>query len=214
MRTKKDLALDAVLLLHMLDCAKPMDGKTKLQKIPFFVELQLKRAGLRGPHFRFFRWNFGPFSSEVCETFGKLVKRGFLTKNTGALTERGRFLVELAIPALAEIEGNAPIFRVMDAALRTYGSKPGRELKKMAYEAMIACEGRPARSVKNTPFGTDLIEPDAGGMEFPEDLEALVREELNLTDKQLEEARQRFPETERDLAARLEALMSGAQPSE
>lgn len=213
MRTKKDRTLDAVLLLHMLDRAKPIDGKTKLQKVPFFVELKLKNEGLRGPHFRFLRWHFGPFSRDVCDTFDLLAHKGFVSKSDFKLTERGKFLLELAIPPIAEIETNAPIFRVMDDVLRDCARKHGSTLKKIAYETLIATEDHPGRTVKEIPQATDLIEPEPGGIEVPEDLEALILEELNLTDDQLEAARKRLPEIESEMTDRLRSLMSAGQPS-
>lgn len=213
MRTKKDKMLDAVLLLHMLDRAKPIDGKTKLQKVPFFVELKLKNEGLRGPHFRFFRWNFGPFSRDVCDTFEFLAGRGFVSESNFRLTERGKFLLELAIPPLAEIEENAPIFRAMDDVLRDCAKSLGGMLKSVAYETVVATEGHPGRKLRDIPPATDLLEPEPGGLKVPEDLESLIREELSLTDEQMEEARRRLPEIESEMADQLRSLMNACQPS-
>lgn len=209
-RTATDKALDAALLLYILQHAAPMYGRTKLQKTAFLVELRLKERGLVGPHFRFIRYVNGPFSRQLWDTFDTLAEAGFVTKTGFRLTDRGRFLLELVMPELRRAAGNRRSFRVIDEVLESCTGRHGAGLIKEVYQLEVASEDAPEKRVKviDIAFGAEIIVPPSGGLEIPPELELLLKEELELTDAELKQAEHRLPEIERRAIKNLSEALS------
>src|SRR5712692_9020755 len=212
MRTERDRLLDAPLLLYIMKQAAPVYGRTKLQKTTFLVEHHLKEEGLVGPHFSFFRYLKGPFSGQLLDTFDTLAALGFAFKTTFEPTDRGLFLIDLVIPELQERPKNSPVFRMMDQVLARYRKWTGSKLINYVYNLEVIPDDLPGQRmrVEDVPTGIEIITPSSGGLELSPDLEELIRQELVLTNEELETARQRQPNLERQALLHLSKVLSAA----
>jgi uncharacterized protein YwgA len=212
MRTERDKLLDAPLLLYIMKQATPVYGRAKLQKTTFLVEHHLKEEGLVGPHFSFFRYLKGPFSGQLWDTFDKLAALGFLFKTTFQPTDRGLFLIDLVVPELREHPKNQAVFRIMDQVLERYKKWTGSKLINYVYNLEVIPDDLPGQRMKveAVPTCIEIITPPSDGLELSLDLEELIRQELEMTDEELEEARQRQPDLERQALRNLSKVLSAA----
>lgn len=212
MRTEHDKLLDAPLLLYILKQAVPVYGRTKLQKTTFLIEHHLKEQGLVGPHFSFFRYLKGPFSGLLWDTFDNLAASGFLFKTTFEPTNRGLFLLDLVIPELRKHPKNRAVFQVMDRTLERYKKWTGSKLISYVYDLEVVPDDLPGQAmrVEDIPIGIEIITPPSGGLELSSDLEELIRQELAMTNEELEAARQRQPEIERQALRNLSKVLHAA----
>lgn len=210
-KTSREETTDAVVFLYLLKKVDPVWGRTKIQKSAFFTELALDKAGLPGPSFRFYRYDKGPFSQELWAELNFMQGAGFIAEGIGgyALTERGDFLVELAIPDLQA--NNKETFEVMNAALEWCKPRTGGALIEAAYKVKIEPTGMPGEEilVKDIPLGVDIIAPDSGGLSMSPELEALIREELAMSPEALEEARRNRSKIIRESVEDLKRAIAG-----
>jgi hypothetical protein len=214
MRIDADKALDAALLLYVVQGAAPLYGRTKLQKTIFLVEFRLKESDRVGPHFRFIRYVNGPFSGQLWNLFDKLAEAGFVSKTTFELTERGRFLVDLVMPELHRHPRNRVALKIMDDVIAWCRPRHGAGLIKYVYQLEVVPDEMPGERMKveHVPFGLEIIHPPPGGLELSPDIQLLLKEELELTDEELKRAKRRLPEIERRAIRNLsEALSAGPQ---
>ncbi|HEV8714201.1 MAG TPA: hypothetical protein VGX03_15410 [Candidatus Binatia bacterium] len=213
MRTERDIILDSVLLLYLLDGAGEIRGNLKTQKTTFLAELALREQGLHGPHFGFFRYKNGPFSKDLAQTYDRLVAGGFLAPETAKPTERGQFLLGLAFPQLRE--QNEAVFASMDETLAIYRAWNGRQLMEHVYSLTVEPDGWPGMRlpVEKIPMHMDILVPPPGGLEVDNDTLALVLEELSITQEEIEEAERDWPETEQRAIKRLTDAILAAERS-
>lgn len=214
MRSNLDKPIDAVFLLHILKEAAPIYGRTKVQKATFLVEYDLKEKGLRGgPHFSFIRYLKGPFSRQVWDTYDELAEKGFVRKSDFELTERGKFLLELAIPELRE--KNPEVFRAINARLEWCKRKHGPSLIDYVYRIETEPDGAPGTRMKigDMAFGLPILDPQPGGLEVSEETAQLIHEELELTQEELADAQRRLPELEQRAVRNLTEALNVDQPS-
>jgi uncharacterized protein YwgA len=212
MRTERDKLLDAPLLLYIMKQATPIYRRTKLQKTTFLVEHHLKKEGLVGPHFSFFRYLKGPFSGQLWDTFDKLAALGFLFKTRFEPTDRGLFLIDLVMPELREHHKNRAVLRIMDQTLERYRKWTGSKLINYVYNLKVIPDDLPGQEmrVEDIPIGIEIITPPSDGLEISSDLEELIKQELAMTDEELEAARQRQPDLERQAFRHLSKILSAA----
>jgi hypothetical protein len=215
MESRADKPIDAVWLLYVLQGAAPVHGRTKLQKTTFLVAERLRDHSLVGPHFRFIRYANGPFSRQLWDTYDDLAARGFVRKSGFELTDRGRFLLELAIPPLKAMRGNRRIFRVADETLAWCKKRHGSSLMNYVYGLQVVPDEQPEKPMKvaDIPLGVGIINRPVGGLDVPQDLQLLIEEELNLTEEELADARRRLPEIERRAIRNLSEGLSEARPA-
>src|SRR5262249_12896589 len=163
MRTERDIILDTVLLLYLLDKAGEVQGNLKVQKTTFLTELELRDHGMRGPHFCFFRYHRGPFSRTLWDTIDQLVATGFLRRSTMKPTERGWFLLNLAFPELRE--KNEAVFTCIDTTLARYRGWTGEHLMRHVYELEIELDDWPGTRMRvaDMPMNLDILIPAPGG---------------------------------------------------
>jgi hypothetical protein len=214
MRADADKGLDAALLLYIVKGAAPIYGRTKLQKTTFLVELRLKESDRVGPHFRFIRYVNGPFSGQLWNLFDELAEAGFVSKTTFELTDRGRFLIDLVIPELHRHPKNRAALKIMDDVIGWCRPRHGAGLIKYVYQLEVVPDEMPGERMKveDVPFGSEIIHPPPGGLKLSPDTQLLLKEELELTDKDLKRAERRLPEIERQAIRNLsEALSADAR---
>jgi hypothetical protein len=195
-KSPREEATDAVLLLYLLKKIDPVWGRAKIQKSAFFSELALNKEEFPGPSFGFYRYDKGPFSQELWAELNWLQSQGFIEQVAEGytLSERGEFLLDLATPDLRA--SNTETFEIMDDVLEWCRPRTGAQLIDAAYKVKVEPFGMPGETVvvKDIPLGIDIIVPRTGGLEMSADLEAVIQEELAMTAKELEEARQKKPE--------------------
>jgi uncharacterized protein YwgA len=213
MRNATDKVVDSVLLTYLMQQCAPIFGRTKIQKSMFLVELGLKKAELVGPHFRFMRYHNGPFSRQVWDSFDDLVSSGFLHKTTFDLTERGKFLLELVIPEIRRLNPN--ILSVVDHELSSCKQRTGEDLMRYIYGLQVTPDEEPSRQmrIEDIPLGWTIIDPPSGGLNVPADLEALMRDELSRSQRDIEEARRNYPQTEHLAIADLKRALNAFERS-
>lgn len=209
-----DDPLNQAFLLYMLDRAAPIHGRTKLQKTPFFVELALCRQNLAGPTFHYKRYKGGPYCQEVWNTADLLVSKGFLHYTEyGGPTERGLFLLDL-VEMLRS--GNEDAFGVMDEALKYCRGRSGKQLMDAAYEVELEPVGMAPGTrikVRDVPQEVILLAPSEVTLQVPSDLQKIIEAELATTPAEIEEAKARFPEYEREGLERLIRAIPEGPPS-
>lgn len=216
MRREQEKRLDTVLLLYILKKSGPTSSRTKVQKTTFLVEFNLKRANLVGPHFRFFKYLDGPYSQQITQDLDELGRKGFISKATLTLTERGEFLVDLIIPPLREISDNRRAFEIIDKVLNWCKPRRAESLLRHVCGLEVSPDESPDlhMKVRDVPRFWDIIDPSDTGLKTSSELDQLLKSELALTPHQLRDAKRRLPEIERRAFKNLEdALKSDDQAS-
>lgn len=216
MRSERDKRLDAALLLYVLDNSGAIRGRGKLQKTIFLIEFKLKQSGLIGPHYRFFRYLAGPYSQQINEDVEELAHKGFIARKKLTLLERGRFLVDLIIPALRDVPENRRPFEIIDEGLQW--SRPRRTETLLrhvcALEVFPDEDPRKRMKTRDVPRFWDIIVPSGNGMQMTSNLDQLLKDELTLTGKELRDAEQRLREIDLRMFKNLAgAIKSDDRPS-
>lgn len=100
------------LLLAYVNEENPIDGRTRLQKMVFVLQQQLKEAGEYSDSelYSFFAYDYGPFSKELAESIDTMIEQGLLAEHPEEYNEEGdlKYLYEL------EPEGKELIEQALD----------------------------------------------------------------------------------------------------
>ena len=107
-----------------------------MQKLVFLAQLQGQRTGIVLSHFRFFRYQLGPFSAFLANDITALEGVGVVTKSSRRLTNRGQFLHDYILGALKDDgrEGlTTAALGIVDGIARRYGGRTGRSLMEHVY---------------------------------------------------------------------------------
>ena len=148
MKTERQKIAQSLLLLKILREDENIFGRTKLQKQVFLNELRLIQSNLGGLYYNYFRYNYGPFSSELFTDFTVLANKGFLHKTTFRLTDRGRYLVEYVEGSIKGYKGNAKIFETVESTTRKYKKYNGTQLMKMVYRLEVEPDDMPGQKLQ------------------------------------------------------------------
>jgi uncharacterized protein YwgA len=216
MRSEQDRRIDAALLLYILGNASGAIKSSRIEQIVFLVELKLRGVGLTGPHYRFFRYLDGPYSQQLRDDLKRLADNGSIAKKTLALTERGKFLVELVVLPLREMIENRPIFETIDLTLKWAKGRSTDTLRRQILSMEIAPDESPECSSKlrDVPRFWTIVEPFGRELVATQEITRLLSDELTMTIGELRAARRRTPETERRMRQNLAAtIKSDDQPS-
>jgi len=166
MRKDEDHIIDKFLLLYLIDQIFQkgfrISGALKLQKIIFLAEWEMIKRELKGFHFKFFRYNLGPYSKQLQLDYNSLAEKGFINKSTYSLTVCGRSLIKhlLSVPKI--YEENAIFFQSLDESLNKWGIHSGEELKNKIYNMSITPHDLPnfETLIKDIPMFFDIIVPE------------------------------------------------------
>src|SRR5690349_16904257 len=100
MRNKIETMSDRLLLLYTIARGNEygfIEGPFKLMKIPFLAELESTRSGVNTFNYRFYRYTYGPMTTEVYEDRDSLGGLGLVTgKREVRLTDKGEKLIAIA----------------------------------------------------------------------------------------------------------------------
>lgn len=194
-------AIDLALLTYIMERGKTYYGRIKLQKTTFLAELKLRDNDLVGTHFRFYRWNKGPFSKELWSAVDLLSAKGFVHKGAPSLTRRGQELMEFVLE-LKRASENRKFFAVLDEALSFCGPKNGGDLMDAVYDMQVWVENSNTETkIRDILVGTDiLVPPNTVSLEIAHDLERLLLEELEISETDIKAATERaMPQMEKQL---------------
>jgi uncharacterized protein YwgA len=139
---------------------------------------------LGGLYYNYFRYNYGPFSSELFTDFTVLANKGFLHKTTFRLTDRGRYLVDYVEGSIKGYKGNAKIFETVESTTRKYKKYNGTQLMKMAYRLEVEPDDMPGQKIQVQDIDTfvNILLPELHKykfeLEFPAGILEDIKEEL------------------------------------
>ncbi len=84
----------------------------------------------------------------------------------------------------------------MDQVLAACKNKYGAALMRNIYELEVTPDDLPGMKMKiaDIPMFIDIIRPPSGGLEIPGEIVSLLREELAVTQAELDDSKRRLPE--------------------
>jgi len=208
--------VNKILMLYVLKKANEISpllrGKIKFQKIFFLSEYMLELERMHALTFEYFRYDLGPFSKDLLNTFEDMESQGF-TKGSSSgnyeLTEEGKYLFEI-IESSGLYKMNLDITKIIDKSINEYGIRDGIYLKNMAYKLEIPLLDKNTRSVickeiRNIDKCTDLLPFNFLKYEkifsVPEDLVEDLLYEFSLTQKDRDSLRRKSSKTLEELFA-------------
>ena len=181
MRESIETLKDKILLLYLLSKIKEygeMSGNLKLQKIVFLSENELMNTGIKGFHFKFFRYNIGPFSKELMIDYNDLNADGFVSSYF-TLKSRAEDLLDYIIDPLKEIQNNQNTFGIIDKICKTYGSYSGLKLTNIVYDMVIEpYDLQKEMKIKDIPPFIDILVPECFDAEIKFEIPNLLLEDI------------------------------------
>ena len=164
MRTLGQQCWDKFVLLRLFREISSASGNLKAQKLVFLAQLQGQQTGIALSHFRFFRYQLGPYSAFLANDITALEGVGVVTKSTKRLTNRGQFLHDYILGALKDDgrEGLATAaLGIVDGIARRYGGRTGRSLMDHVYglNVPVVDYGGQRVLVAEIPTGLDILDP-------------------------------------------------------
>jgi len=167
MHTRPQDAWNKVALLKILEGAhkenrdSPADNFC-IQKLGFVSEVNGRKIGSNAAFFKFYRYNYGPYSSTLANDVRKLEKLRLIDSESRELTDRGRFLLEYLQP---EIEAS-PVARnailAIDQTIKEWGAYRSWHIVNRVYDLNVPVDGRHGQEmrVRDIPMNTDILDPE------------------------------------------------------
>ena len=216
MRTPGQECWDKFVLLRLLrEVSKKASaaGNTKAQKLVFLAELQGQEAGIALSHFKFFRYQYGPYSAFLANDITALEDVGVITKSSRRLTKRGHFLHDYVLGALSDDGRAGPTTAAVDIVGRVakkYGVWAGKSLMEHVYGLTVPVIdfGGQRLRVVDIPVFVDILDPvhtaDLQDVQpLPSDLIDDIQSELAIPEERL---RPEHPSMKRTVRAALSAI--------
>jgi uncharacterized protein YwgA len=189
MRSKNQTLWDYSATLRLFEAVNKVDwvdGNLKIQKLSFIAELKGIQEGIAATHFKFFRYNLGPYSKDLANDVKKLIEFGLIT-TTHRLTKKGVFILEYIGPAVKQSESATKAVEIIESAARTYGKKTGPQLKDLVYKLKVPVYqlDNEVQRVEDIELFTDIFNPtQTDGLKetspFSEDMIEAIEQELDL----------------------------------
>ncbi len=136
--SEKDELTNKLLLLYLIDSVnkqKNFLGITKLQKLIYLVEHIFYTKGERAFNYSFFRYDYGPMSTELYDECESMSREGFIEgfteKGDIRLTGDGKALLSQCHEVFGK---NKHVFENIDKITNTYSGYRTDALKKEVYE--------------------------------------------------------------------------------
>lgn len=159
----RDVLSDRFLLAYLIYKARARDlGKTKIQKLVYFIESELAEKNVKAFDYDFIRSNFGAFSGRVSDDLAELkccdvvttrTVRTFRHTNTFfELTDNGREIIEESGELF---EQNKSLISDFDAILQKYDQLPLKLILNIAYNREADIDGKLAK-IKSIRKGIKL----------------------------------------------------------
>jgi uncharacterized protein YwgA len=160
----RDILSDRFLLAYLIYKARASRdlGKTKIQKLVFFIESELAERNIKTFDYDFKRSNFGAFSYRINDDLAELNCCDVVTTRTDytfltphhffELTDNGREIIEESDELF---EQNKALISDFDAILQKYDQLPLNSILDIAYDREAEINGKLVK-IKNIRKGTDL----------------------------------------------------------
>lgn len=216
MRKQKEVYIDYILLLYLLHYCQEkkslIDGPLKLQKLVFISELNMTNKSEKGLHFKFFRYNYGPYSKELAEDHKELKNLGLVSAYR--TSNKGIEILKLLWDAIQAEKKNSDITHEITEAIDRYGKYAGSQLVNMVYNMKMEPHDMPGHTmrIKDIPTFTDLIVPEVfeASIKFDisDELLNIFEEELQLSDKARERINKQWPAYREKGEKKLQSLLS------
>lgn len=155
-----------------------------MQKQVFLNELRLLQSNIGGLYYKYFRYNYGPFSGDLWMDFTLLANKGFVHKTTYELTLRGRYLLEFVEGSIRKYKDNEEIFNLIERTTAKYRKYTGAQLMNLVYDLVVEPEDMPGKKVKieDIPAHTDILLPECHSFKYelkiPSQILSDIKEEL------------------------------------
>lgn len=164
MRTKEQKYWDRLVLLRLFQAVSErsrVDGNLKAQKLVFLVELKAHKQRIKAAHYKFFRYQLGPFSADLANDVRCLEDLGLVTKSTRALTDRGRFLHDYILGSLASDAGTKSALNIVEQVASEFGQKSGKALMNIVYGMTVPVFdlGGREKKVRDIAVFLDILNP-------------------------------------------------------
>lgn len=134
---RKQKIVDRLLTLYLYDKvseSSQMYGDTKLQKLVFLSEQDMIQQRINGFHYRFFRYDLGPFSTELRTDHEVLQANDLVDLRNGQTTEIGQQVLNEADELLTRNEG---ILDSINNIIAEYGRYSGSQLMDIVYDMEV-----------------------------------------------------------------------------
>lgn len=151
--------IDKVLLLHLIHEVNKrgeLRGITKLMKLVFFTESEMKEDKVKGFNYSFYKWNLGPFTPEIYKDLEYLMENELVTEQESIeLTDHGKEFLN-GIRHL--LEENQDVLRYMERIAEKYANEWASTLMSLAYETEVEIiPFKTKAKIKDIPIGYYLV---------------------------------------------------------
>jgi len=165
MRTRTQQIWDYIATLKLfetVDRISSIDGNLKVQKLSFITELEGIRAQFAAMHFKFFRYNQGPYSKELANDVQYLIGREVITAGK-RLTKKGHFILDYIAPEVSHSQKASEAFSIIENVANQYGKKSGPRLVDLVYKMIVPVYdlGGEEMRVEDVGLFTDIFVPMA-----------------------------------------------------
>lgn len=194
MRQSHQLFADYYATVYLIDRVNDtfsVDGNLKIQKMLFLHAFRGIGDKLKANHYKYFRYNLGPYSKDLANDIIKLERLGFINKASRKITKRGKLFLEYFYPEVNRRAGAT--LHYAKEVCEEYGKLSGPQLVNKVYKLSVPVYdfGGQTAVVKKIPIFTDIFDPlhDQTTNELPTlDDETLrqMQEEFAITDEQLD----------------------------
>lgn len=210
MRLPEQIATDRVLLLYLMaGCNRSgaVDGRTKLQKLTFLSEAKLMEREIDALHYKFFRYQFGPFSKDLLNDYEDLYEKDFVSSNF-TLKERADYLLDYVSDELRAYKNNKNVFETIDSVCQTYAKLSRQRLVEVVYAMRMEPNGMHGQmKIESMPAFTDILVPERfkgkSKFEIPTSLREDIQSELSGDILTPAEAKKVVSEAEQSLIAKI-----------
>ena len=165
MITEEQDVWNKIALLALLDGAHkaskvPADNFA-IQKLGFISELNGRTHNLHTAYYKFFRFTYGPYSSQLANDVRLLESLRIIDPESRELTSRGKFLMDYISP---EVEASDPAKEALNIIAETskeWGWRRGWQIVDPVYELTVPVDGRDGEEMKisGIPLNTDILVP-------------------------------------------------------
>ncbi|MDE3062864.1 MAG: hypothetical protein KGJ51_07355 [Acidobacteriota bacterium] len=149
---------DRLLLLYAIARGNEfgfVDGPFKLMKIPFMAELASTSKQINTFNYSFFRWTFGPLTTDIYEDADWLASVGLSSgKAKPRLTDKGTSLLRAASDLFQE---NQEAIRFVDDAAKKCAPLTFGPLRTLVYKQVVNVPGKGKLTIADVPTGYNVL---------------------------------------------------------
>jgi uncharacterized protein YwgA len=168
--TRRDILSDRLLLAYIIYKARGRDlGRTKIQKLVYFVQSELGELNIKTFDYDFEKWHWGPYAKEMSDDLKELRACNVITAKVShrdrnrdsvfsraaefyEITENGKEIIEKSRELFEE---NEDLIRKIDEILQKYDKLPLTQIEDDVHGRRVD-SGRGTVRIKDLHDGTKL----------------------------------------------------------